>query len=159
MTTKWISQIFNGGGGAPKITPPTNPDASEADDDREAAPKAPRKEEEAEQKPTPENYDMSKVDMNKFVVILLYGKNSFGDTIYSYLKITLGGIEKLKAAMLLGLPFTPSDFGSIIAAGRGEPTDEVKAEIGGMYYVMTAQTEEVAPRATKVEEPISWDEY
>ncbi len=152
MTTKWISQIFSGGAGTSNIvTPPTAPNPAELAREAENAAKA------AAEAPQEDEY--AGVDLAKNVVLLLYGKNSFGDTIYSYLKISLGGIDKLKAAVLVGQAFTPSDFGTIIAAGRGEPTDEVKAEISSQYYVLSTQTEEVPVAAAPITEKKGWDEY
>jgi hypothetical protein len=148
MTTKWISQIFSGGNGTKNVLTPPTGNLAEGEEPQAAVA--------ADTAPTPEE----NIDYNKYVVLLLYGKNSFNDQIYSYLKISLGGIEKLKAAVLVGNPFTPSDFGTIIAAGRGEPSDEVRAEISSQYYVLTAQTEDAAPPpAATVTEKKSWDEF
>jgi hypothetical protein len=170
MTTKWFTQIFPGTSAPPPQTNPATPEAAATTAaktsfpvDIEAANKAVGTNtndndkiagEDGNQRP----YDITKVDMDFSVVILLYGKNSFGDKIYSYLKITLGGIEKLKAALLVGMPFNPTDFGSIIAAGRGEPSDEVKAEISSTYYVLTAKPAPEMERA-EVKEKKGWDEY
>src|SRR5690349_21673586 len=65
----------------------------------------------------------------QFVVLLMYGKNSFGDKIYSYLKITVANLGNLKAAIRAGNGFNPSDYGEVLAAGKGEPTPEVQAEM------------------------------
>lgn len=169
MTTKWISQIFSGGNGSKAVvTPPTiDPDEAIASNNAEGKPpvasQTPTEALTARPPATPqpsEGKPAETIDYSKFVVLLLYGKNSFGDQIYSYLRISLGGIEKLKIAMLVGNPFNPSDFGTIIAAGRGEPSDEVRSEISSQYYVMTAQTEDEAPpTAAPVTEKKSWDEY
>lgn len=91
-------------------------------------------------------------------VLLLYGKNAFGDKIYSYLKLTLNNMQRLKGAIQSGQSFTPSDFGEVIAAGRGEPTDTIRAEIAAMHPVMDAQK----PQKPKPEIPAgkkAWDEY
>jgi hypothetical protein len=167
MTTKWISQIFSGGAEstpqaspAPAANPPATPAATQppAQSAPVAAPAGAVPPAAADSSAQETDYDISKVDLNKYVVILLHGKNSFGDKIYSYLKISLGGIEKLKAALLVGMPFNPTDFGSIIAAGRGEPSDEVRNEIASTYFVLTANAEE-APKAVAVTEKKGWDEY
>ena len=93
-------------------------------------------------------------------VLLLYGKNSFGDKIYSYLEITIPNLRRLKEAALKGEPFTPSDFGTVIAAGRGEPTDEVRAEIAALHQVFDGRT--VVPKPAAAPIPAAkkaWDEY
>lgn len=63
------------------------------------------------------------------VVILLQGKNSFGDPIFSYLKLNLGNLIELKRAMINKQDFLPSDFGTVLAAGRGEPSAELRSEM------------------------------
>ncbi len=96
---------------------------------------------------------------DEFVVLLLYGKNSFGDKIYSYLKITLPNLQHLKSAILAGKGFNPSDFGEVISAGKGEPSPEVRAEISATYQVVNA-TDAVKPLNTAIPtEKKAWDEY
>ena len=97
---------------------------------------------------------------SEYVVLLMYGKNSFGDKIYSYLKIMLPDLQRLKSAVQAGKGFNPSDYGTVIAAGKGEPTDEVKREVASTYPMLDAARPAPAPAA----EPISsakkaWDEY
>ena len=99
-------------------------------------------------------------DIDKeFVVLLLYGKNSFGDKIYSYLKITIGDIQKLKDAVKSGSGFTPSDYGTVIAAGQGEPTQDVRDEVRGMYQVFDSQQKPPQSAAPIPSEKKAWDEY
>ena len=101
----------------------------------------------------------------QFVVLLLYGKNSFGDKLYSYLKIMLSDLQKLKAAMAKGLPFSPSDFGTILAAGRDEPTDEVRAEMASICPVIDPKMlpanymHQYNPNALANLPKKNWDEY
>lgn len=66
---------------------------------------------------------------NEFAVILLQGKNSLGELIYSYVRVTLPNIKKLYSALNSGEDFSPSDFGTIIAKGKGDPPDELRAEM------------------------------
>jgi hypothetical protein len=72
---------------------------------------------------------ISEEDLNKEVVLLVQGTNLFGDPIYSYVKVALRNYTKLRKAMLAGDNFTPSDFGEVVAAGRGHPTPEIKDEM------------------------------
>lgn len=95
------------------------------------------------------------------VVLLLFGKNSFGDKVYSYLQITLGNMKKLKAHVKAGGGFNPSDFGTVLAAGRDEPTAETKAEMAALYPSLDA-AKSAAPAPAP--QPVSttkknWDEY
>lgn len=97
---------------------------------------------------------------DKEVVLLLFGKNSFGDKIYSYLKITLSALQNLKAAVQAGNGFNPSDFGTVVAAGKGEPTDAVRAEVAATYQVVDARkTVTPSTQADIPAEKKAWDEY
>jgi hypothetical protein len=95
---------------------------------------------------------------DQFVVLLLYGKNSFGDKIYSYLKITLPNLANLKSAVKSGGGFNPSDFGEVIAAGKGEPTTEVRNEIAAQYQVLDNKPA-AAPAVDVPATKKAWDEY
>jgi hypothetical protein len=103
---------------------------------------------------TREAIDMNQVDLQKAEVMLIYCKNAEGKPVYNYVRMTLRQIEQLKAAVLVGRPFNPSDFGTIIASGQGEPTESVKKEIAEQYYVLSAETKPVAaPPATQPASP------
>lgn len=106
--------------------------------------------------------DFAALLKDEFTVILLRGKNVFGDMIYCYLKITFADIAKLQEAIDGTTTFNISDFGSVIAAGKGEPTSEVQAEIALAYPmlekpkpIVTPSTEAPAPPKEKK----AWDEY
>lgn len=104
------------------------------------------------------NPDFSSLFEEKGVVVLLRGKNNFGDRIYSYVKIALTNLEQLQHSIRNGLPFNASDFGEVVAAGTGEPTDQVKAEIAAQYPMLDQKP--AAPAAPS--EPLpkkAWDEY
>lgn len=73
---------------------------------------------------------------NDELVILLQGKNSFSDDIYSYLKLTMEKMYDLRIAMLEGKNFMPSDFGTVLAAGRGEPPQELRSEMAVRYKMI-----------------------
>ncbi|MFO0388260.1 MAG: hypothetical protein ACK502_00875 [Alphaproteobacteria bacterium] len=95
---------------------------------------------------------------SQFVVLLLFGKNSFGDRIYSYVKINLPNLPNLKTAINAGKGFNPSDFGEVIAAGKGEPPSEVRSEIASTYQVID-NTKPQAAAAPVATEKKAWDEY
>lgn len=63
------------------------------------------------------------------VVILLQGTNIHGDAVFSYLKLSLQRLFDLKMRMLKGEQFMPSDFGTVLAAGSGEPSPELMSEM------------------------------
>ncbi|MBV8939578.1 MAG: hypothetical protein JO089_07035 [Alphaproteobacteria bacterium] len=96
--------------------------------------------------------------LDEFVVILMQGKNTFGDRIFSYLKITLRDLKRMQAAVQAGQPFSPSDFGTVLAAGKGEPTPEQRAEISSMYKILDNKSESAAAAAPPPA-PKAWDEY
>ncbi len=108
--------------------------------------------------------DFAALLKDEFTVILLRGKNVFGDLIYCYLKITFADIDKLQAAIEGSTTFNISDFGSVIAAGKGEPTDEVQAEVAMAYPLLdkpkpiVTPANDSAPVAPKQEKK-AWDEY
>lgn len=74
--------------------------------------------------------------MKDEVVILLQGKNRFGDAIFSYVKLNLEKLIEMKRSMLRGQDFMPSDFGSVLAAGRGEPSVELRSEMAVRYKMI-----------------------
>jgi hypothetical protein len=96
-------------------------------------------------------------------IMLLRGKNIFGDFVYCYLKINYPNIKKLEAAIMGEGNFNLNDFGTVLAAGKGEPTAEVKAEISNAYPSI-GQPEDVSGQGTAQTaaaplEKKNWDEY
>ena len=96
-------------------------------------------------------------------VLLLYGKNSFGDRIYSYVQITIPNLRRMKLAIASGETFTPSDFGTVIAAGRGDPDEETRNEMTRLHAVTHTRaaepaTAQMAPAPAPLAKK-SWDEY
>ena len=106
--------------------------------------------------------DFGELLKDEYAVILLQGKNVFGDMIYCYLKVGLHEINKLNAALNGDTSFNISDYGTVVAAGKGLPTEEVKAEIA-ITYPMLAQPKVMklpaAETPAKPEEKKNWDEY
>ncbi len=98
---------------------------------------------------------------DEYTVILLRGKNTFGDMIYCYVKLTFPDLHRLEEALKYEDSFNPSDFGTVVAAGRGEPTDEVKMEVAATYPVLgKAPAPAPKPAAAAIpEEKKAWDEY
>lgn len=66
-------------------------------------------------------------------VILVNGNNMFGDKVYSYIKFTLKNFRDMRDAMQKGENFKPSDYGEVVAAGRGEPSQELRDEMRVQY--------------------------
>lgn len=105
---------------------------------------------------SPPTYDESLGDA---VVLLLRGKNTFGDRIYSYLKISSADLRRMQEALAQGQTFNPSDFGTVVAAGQGEPPAEVKQEIESTYKVLTSGAQQAAEPAAPPPAAKGWDEF
>lgn len=103
--------------------------------------------------------DFASLLKDESTVILLRGKNVFGDMIYCYLKITFGDIEKLQEAINGDSTFNISDFGSVIAAGKGEPASDVKAEVAQAYPLLEQPKPIITPAAQSPAEKKQWDDY
>jgi hypothetical protein len=67
------------------------------------------------------------------VLILIEGRNSFGDKIFCYLKLPYSNYRALREKMFNKEKFNPRDHGEIVAAGLGQPTEEIKNEIKEEY--------------------------
>lgn len=96
---------------------------------------------------------------NETTVILLRGKNVFGDFIFCYLKISYGDMEKLQEAIETNQTFNISDFGSVLAAGKGEPSNEVKAELAKSYPILETPKPISSKPAEEPAEKKAWDDY
>lgn len=67
--------------------------------------------------------------LDELVVALVQGTNLFGDKIYSYVQLPLRKYIEMARLMRDGKKFKSSDFGTVLAAGKGEPTAELKQEM------------------------------
>ncbi|HEU5046711.1 MAG TPA: hypothetical protein VFT64_02600 [Rickettsiales bacterium] len=70
------------------------------------------------------------------VVILLQGSNLFGDPVYSYLKLMGKDLKRMFGEMQAGKNFKPADFGSVLAAGRDTPPQEIRDEMKEKYNMI-----------------------
>ena len=71
------------------------------------------------------------------VVVLLMGFNNFGDKIYNYIKIKFRDYFPMRDGIKRGGKFDIRDFGDVVAAGKGEPTAEIRAEVEGAYKFLS----------------------
>ncbi|MBY0356131.1 MAG: hypothetical protein K2Q12_10460 [Rickettsiales bacterium] len=94
--------------------------------------------------------------LEESVVILMQGKNVYGDPIYAYVQLSLRNLYGMKQAVQKGDNFMPSDFGSVLAAGTGEPSAELRSEMAVTYNMYDVPK----PAAPKIELPKapSWDD-
>lgn len=109
---------------------------------------------------TDSSKDLEELFKDEYAVILLQGRNVFGDMIYSYVKVGLSNIKPLYTALQSGQNFNPSDFGMVVAAGKGEPAEDVKAEIAMTYQMLEPiKTVSFPAVAQAAAEKKAWDEY
>lgn len=96
--------------------------------------------------------------LDEEVIFFMQGKNSFGDAIYSYVLLTLRNLQRLKKALDEKVKFHPSDFGTVVAAGKGVPSDELRAEMAATYNMvdLPAPTSVALPQPPV--QPKLWDD-
>jgi hypothetical protein len=71
--------------------------------------------------------------LDEDIVILLQGRNSGGDPIWSYLKQTLRTFGRLSDHVKEHKDFVPADWGEVLAAGLDEPSAELRHEMAVKY--------------------------
>lgn len=93
------------------------------------------------------------------VVILLQGKNVFGDEIYTYVRMTLRSLQKLRDKMKGGENFMPAEYGEVLAAGRGEPSPELRSEMAVTHNMVDVpRAKPAAIPGFAVPQPKLWDD-
>ena len=103
---------------------------------------------------TPVVIDESLLDEE--VVIFMQGKNVFEDRIYSYIKLPLRNLQRLKTALTNNENFIPSDFGTVLFAGKGEPTPELRSEMAVTYGLIDVP--KPPPPQINTSQPAFWGE-
>ena len=98
--------------------------------------------------------EISDESLNELVVILLQGRNVFGDLIYSYLQLTMRRLYDLKAYLDSGENFNPSDFGTVLMAGKNEPSQEVRAEMAVKHQLV--EVPQATAKAPITHQPRFW---
>lgn len=71
------------------------------------------------------------------VVVLLMGFNNFGDKIYNYIKLKFRDYFPMRDGIKKGGKFDIREYGEVVAAGKGEPTAEIRAEVEGQYKFLS----------------------
>ena len=77
--------------------------------------------------------DITEDQLNELVVVLVVGKNMFGDDIFSYVQLPLVRFKDMAVKMMRNENFKSSDYGTVLAAGRGLPSAELKKEMRDTY--------------------------
>ncbi|TAE79746.1 MAG: hypothetical protein EAZ74_05855 [Alphaproteobacteria bacterium] len=90
------------------------------------------------------------------IVMLMQGKNPYGERIYCYLRLSINNLRRMKEAIINKEKFMPSDFGEVLAAGSGQPAPELRAEMAVTYGMM--QTPKLEQRSMPLMQKPLWDD-
>jgi len=96
--------------------------------------------------------------LDELAVILIQGTNLFGDEIYSYVQMTLRNMREFSKKMRARESFKPSDFGTVLQAGRGEPPQDVRSEMAATYKMIDVPMPKPAAKAAFVQPKFFGDE-
>lgn len=96
--------------------------------------------------------------LNEKVVILLQGKNVYGDQIYTYLQLTLRSLQQLRDKMRKQEDFLPGEYGEVIAAGKGDPSPELRSEMAVTHNMIDVPRPKPPEPAYAVAQPKIWDD-
>ncbi len=105
----------------------------------------------------PLSQEEEQIDFDKEVVLFMQGNNSFGDKVYSYVKLSLRNVEKMMAKVKSKEDFFPSDFGTVLFAGTGEPTPELRSEMAVTYNLVDVKPP-LPAKSLNFAQPSVWDE-
>ncbi len=98
--------------------------------------------------------------LNEKVVILLQGKNVYGDQIFTYLQLSLRSLQLLRDKMRKAEDFMPAEYGTVLSAGKGEPTAEMRSEMAVTHNMVDVPRPKAAAAAPTyaVPQPKLWDD-
>ena len=88
--------------------------------------------------------------LDKEVVVLLNSINVFGDKVYSYVKLTIRNFLAIGDKIARKEKFMPSEFGTVLAAGKGYPDEELQKEMQENYNMQP-----ITPPAQRALPPIA----
>jgi hypothetical protein len=106
--------------------------------------------------------DFDDLFKDQFAILLMRGKNVFGDFIYCYLKANIKQLKELNQMLKADKEFVITDYGTVVAAGKGDPPDDIKAEIALAFpgaVETAAKLHHGAHAPPDVLEKKGWDEY
>jgi hypothetical protein len=97
--------------------------------------------------------------LNEKVVILLQGKNIYGDAIFTYLQLSLKSLQLLRDKMRKIEDFMPAEYGEVLSAGKGEPSAEMRSEMAVAHNMIDVPRPKAsAPASYAVPQPKLWDD-
>ena len=71
------------------------------------------------------------------IVMFMQGKNENGERIFCYSQLSILQLRALKDQIIRGQNFQPSDFGTVLVSGYGDPSAELRAEMAFKYKLTT----------------------
>jgi hypothetical protein len=97
--------------------------------------------------------------LDEKVVILLQGKNIYGDAIFTYIELSLRSLIQLRDKMRKGDEFMPAEYGTVLAAGKGEPSAELRSEMALTHNMIDVpKPKPVTAPIYTVPQPKLWDD-
>jgi hypothetical protein len=71
------------------------------------------------------------------ITMLMQGKNSDGQKVFAYIKLSLFQLTAMKNAIKERKSFQPSDFGTVLVSGEGDPSEELRNTMSLQYGLVT----------------------
>lgn len=100
------------------------------------------------------NADPERFD-NEIVVVLVEGGNAFGDRVYAYVEMTIRSMKDMHGRIERREKFLPSEFGQVLAAGKGTPPEELQEEMRSKYHMIHMPPVRPKPRPSMFQ-PRAW---
>lgn len=85
-----------------------------------------------------QNDESSEGDATEDLVVLVQGKNAFNDKIYCYIRLPSAQFDEFKRQLQSASSFDLREYGTVIAAGRGDPSKEVQSELTKEFGIRPA---------------------
>lgn len=79
------------------------------------------------------------------IILLVQGKNRFDERIYSYVRVPFERLKEVRTRLDSGEKFDLREFGTVIAAGLGEPSEDVRREIAEEYEMIPVRADRKHP--------------
>ena len=89
--------------------------------------------------------------LDERVVIAMAGQDASGEPVFAFVEITVRKMKEMREKQRNEESFDPSDFGKVVASGKGEPSDEVKAKLAAEYKLLSSSPDKAAKPANSPE--------
>lgn len=101
---------------------------------------------------------LDEATLNSEAVIFLRGKNSFGDPIWSYLKLTVRSFAEMQKRIQNGEQFHPSEFGEMLYAGQNEPPQDIRDYMQQTYDLVDMKMPDAGDELIPQPVPSLWND-